>query len=284
LSAPTLLLEWLKNRLAPAAAAWFEEKASLLAAGAPDKTVFASFSAGIRHSGKAALALDASELEAARAAVPGWDPSDWTCDQTGRIFLLAALPPGPESSRLIDRIYHTADVGEAVAVQKALAVLGYPEGHMARARDGIRSNIQAVFEAVALRNPYPALHFDDIGWNQMVVKTLFIDGPLHAIVELDRRANAPLSRMFADLAHERRAAGRSFNPELWRCVGPHADARALEDLRLTLAGGAAEKRAAALALASCPDPQAALILRGEPALADAVRDGRLTWENFNHGD
>jgi hypothetical protein len=259
LPAPTLLLEWLKSRLAPSASAWLEEKASLLASDAPDKTVFASFSACIRHSGKAPLALDAAALAAARSAVPGWDPSDWTCDQAARIFLLTALPAGPGSARLMDKIYHTADVGEAVAMQKALAVLEFPEGHMARAREAVRSNIQAVFEAVALRNPYPALHFDEIGWNQLVVKTLFVEAPVHAIVDLDRRANAPLARMFADLAHERRAAGRPFNPELWRCVGP-------------------------LALASCPDPRAALLLRAQPALAEAIRDGRLTWENFNHGD
>lgn len=284
MSAQTLLLEWLKNRLTPAARVWLEERAALLAAGAPDKTVFASFSASIRQSGKAPLKLDAAALGAARSAVPGWDPSDWTCDQAARIFLLTALPPGPESALLIDRIYHTADVGEAVAVQKALAVLGFPEGQMARAREGIRSNIQEVFEAVALRNPYPSLHFDDIGWNQMVVKALFLDAPLHAIVDLDRRSNAPLSRMLSDLAHERRAAGRPFNPELWRCVGPHADARALDDLHSALAGSSAEKRAAALALASCSDPRAALMLGSEPALAAAVRDGTLTWENFRHGD
>lgn len=284
MSARTLLLEWLKIRLSPAAAAWLEEKSALFAAGAPDKAVYASFSACVRHAGKAPLALDAAALRTAGAAVPGWDPSDWTCDEAARILLLASLPAGPESARLMDQLYQTADVGESVALQKALAVLGEPQGHMARAREAIRSNIKAVFDAVTLRNPYPSLHFDEIGWNQMVVKALFVESPLSAIVGLDARANPALSRMLADLARERRAAGRPFTPELWRCVGPHADTRALDDLAQVLAKDApAHKRAAALALASCPDARADLILRTDPALAEEVRTGRLTWENLNHG-
>jgi hypothetical protein len=274
-------LEWLKARMTPEGLGWLEEKAALLATGAPDKTVYTSFSACVRHAGKAPLDLDAGALAAARSEVPDWDPADWTRDQAARIFLLVSLPGDARSATLMDQLYQTADVGEALALQKALAVLPNPAGHMARARDGIRSNIQAVFEAVALRNPYPSLHFDNVGWNQMVVKTFFTGSPLNAVVGLERRANPPLSRMLCDLAHERWAAGRAFSPVLWRCVGPCADERGLEDLRKTLAQGApAEKRAAALALKSCPDPRAARILEAEPALAAAARDGSLTWENL----
>ena len=282
MSAQTLLLDWLKGRIPADGLAWLEEKAALIATGAPDKTVFASFSACVRHAGKAPLALAAADLEAACATVPDWAPSDWTCDQAARIFLLLALPPGAESSRLLDQMWQTADMGEAVTLQKALAVLPYPEGHMARAREAIRSNIKSVFEAIAVRNPYPALNFDTVGWNQMVVKTFFVDVPLSQVVGVDRRANPPLSRMLDDLAHERWAAGRPFPPDLWRCVGPCADAKALADLKKVLTTGSpVEKRAAALALKSCPDPQAAAILASDTALAEAVRSGSLTWENLN---
>lgn len=285
MSAQTLLLDWLKSRLAPEGLAWLEERAALLATGAPDKTVYTSFSACVRHAGKGPLELDAAALAAARREVPDWDPSDWTRDQAARIFLLLCLPPGPASAKLIDQMWQTADVGEAVAIQKASAVLAYPEGHMARSREALRSNIQAVFEAITVRNPYPALHFDTVGWNQMVVKTFFVGVPLSAITGLDRRANPPLARMLADLAHERWAAGRAFAPDLWRCVGPCADERALADLEKVLATGApAEKRAAALALKSCPDAKASAILARDPALAEAARNGSLTWENLHDRD
>ncbi len=279
--AHTLLLEWLKARLPADALAWLQDKAASLAAARSDKTAFASFSSCSRYSGKAPLNLDAAALQAARQAVPGWNPSDWTCDQAARIFLLLALPPGPASAKLMDQMYQTADVDEAVALQKAVAVLAHPEGHLLRAREALRSNIKAVFDAITLRNPYPALHFDDLAWNQMVVKTFFVESPLHEIEGLDRRVNAPLSRMLSDLAEERWAAGRGFSPQLWRCVGPRADAHGLANLEKVLGQGAPpERRAAALALASCPDPRAATILAAQPALASAARDGSLTWENL----
>ncbi|HKP97161.1 MAG TPA: EboA domain-containing protein [Fibrobacteria bacterium] len=281
MSAQTLLLNWLKPRLAPESLAWLEEKAALLATGAPEKTVSLAFSMALRYSGKAPLALDAAALKAARTEVPGWNPSDWTCDDAARVFLLLSLPPGTASSGIMDRLYQTADVAEAAALQKAVAVLAFPEGHLARAREALRSNIKAVFEAITLRNPYPALNFDNVGWNQMVVKTFFVESPVHEIEGLDRRVNPPLSRMLSDLAEERWAAGRAFSPQLWRCVGPCADSRGLDNLKKALAQGApAEKRAAVLALQSCPDPQAALILQAEPALAAAAREGTLTWENL----
>ncbi|MDB5103188.1 MAG: hypothetical protein JWP91_877 [Fibrobacteres bacterium] len=281
MSAQTLLLDWLKARLTPEALAWLEEKAALIATGAPEKTVFTTFSSCIRYSGKAPLNLESAALKAAGSEVPGWNPSDWTCDQAARAFLLTSLPPGPGSAATLGRLWQTADVGEAVALQKSLAVLANPEGQMPWAREAIRSNIKAVFEAITLRNPYPALHFDNVGWNQMVVKTFFVDSPMHEIEGLDRRVNPPLARMLADLAHERWAAGRAFSPQLWRCVGPCADERALEDLKKLLGSAApTEKRAAALALKSCPDPRAATILEADPALAAAARDGSLTWENL----
>jgi hypothetical protein len=153
---------------------------------------------------------------------------------------------------------------------------------MARAREAIRSNVKLQFDAVAKRNPYAALHVDETGWNQMVTKTFFVDTPLDQVWGLDRRVNPALGRILTDLAFERWAAGRTFGPLLWRCVGPVADARGLEGLAKALASGApAERRAAALALASCKDPEAARILNATPDLAAAVRGGALTWENLH---
>lgn len=282
--AQLLILQWLKKRLSSENVAWIVEKAALLSAGVPERLVFMTFSAATRYSGKIPLALTETELALAASISPGWRPTDWTTDEAARIFLLLALPATPASAALMDQIYHTADVGEAVAMQKALAILPAPDGHLARAREGLRNNIQAVFEAVSLRNPYPALHFDTLGWNQLVVKTVFLGLPVGEIANLESRMNPELSRMLDDLAQERWSAGRTFVPELWRCVGPYADARALGHLgKVLVEGKVAEKQAAALALNSCSDPLADTILNGYPDLAAQVRNGTLTWENFNHG-
>jgi len=95
---------------------------------------------------------------------------------------------------------------------------------------------------------------------------------------LDKRVNAPLRQMLVDLAEERWAAGRTFSPMLWRCVGPLADAHALAALEKVLAkGDAVESRAAALALKACPNPEAARILASHPSASST----NLTWENYD---
>jgi hypothetical protein len=278
-----ILKEWLRKRIAPGNLAWLEERAGLLTDGAPENLIFISFSSALRFTGTEPLDLNSEELTEAHLVLPGWNPKDWTCDQAGRIFLLLSLPTDLKSAKVIHQIYQTADVGEATALQKSLAVLANPENHIAWARDGIRSNIQAVFEAITLRNPYPSRYFDDTGWNQMIAKTFFVGAPLHEVVGLDNRNNPALAHMLVDLVYERRAAGREFSPELWRCVGRYADTRALEALDKTIQiGSLVEKKAAALALQACPEKAAAKILEKYPQLSADIANGKLTWENLYH--
>ena len=94
-----------------------------------------------------------------------------------------------------------------------------------------------------------------------MLKALFIDSTLAPIQRLDERANPDLAEMLVDYAHERWAAGRPVSPELWRCVGPYADERALADLERVLSTGTPEERTAAkAAIAACPLPRARELL------------------------
>jgi hypothetical protein len=114
----------------------------------------------------------------------------------------------------VDRLCATAEVAELVGVLKGFAVLPAATLLLGRAREGVRSSIQPVVEAIACRNPYPADYFDETAWNQMVVKCVFMGTPIDRIASLTERRNPELIRMLADLAAERRAAGRPMAPSV----------------------------------------------------------------------
>ncbi len=257
-----LMATWLRAQLPPEAWSWLAGKREHLEAGASARDFNMAISLVPRRLGKADLVLDDAALRAADAARPGWDPRGWSLDQAGRLVLL--LAGGGTGAAFADRLrqlFATADLVEAIAFYRGLPLYPDPKLHEPRAREGVRSAMQPIFEAVAHRNPYPVEQFDEHAWNQMVLKALFIGSTLAPIQGLDRRANRPLMRMLCDYAHERRAAGRPVSPELWRCVGPFADEAALDDLEIALrSANAAERQAAASALETSPAPRAAEIL------------------------
>ena len=141
--------------------------------------------------------------------------------------------------------------------------------------------VRGLFEAVAHRNPFPRERFDQNRWNQMVLKALFVDSTLHPMQGLDDRANPELAHILCDYAHERWAAGRAVSPELWRCVGPFAVGRMLDDLGDVLSdGNAAERKAAALALSASPSAKAREIMAGAADLAQLIESGDLFWDGL----
>jgi hypothetical protein len=257
-----LMAGWLRAQLAPDAWSWLAEQRERLEAGTSLRDFNMAISLVPRRLGKADLVLEDAALRAADAARTGWDPRGWSVDQAGRLVLL--LAGGGNGAAFVERLrqlFATADLVEAIAFYRGLPLYPDQPSHEPRAREGVRSAMQPVFEAVAHRNPYPAEQFDEHAWNQMVLKALFIGSSLAPIQELDRRANPTLMRMLCDYAHERRAAGRPVNPELWRCVGPYADNAALDDLDIALrSADPAEREAASRALAACPVPRAAEML------------------------
>ena len=279
---PTQLLkEWIEARLPGDARTWLTDAVQRLRNGS-DADLYRSISLVTRKIGKADLALTAAELKRAVAAREGWDPSDWSLDQAARIYLLLASGADGETFlRRLDQLCNTADVGELVAFYRGLPLYPDQPRYVLRAAEGVRTNMKAVFEAVAHRNPYPAEQLSELAWNQMVLKTLFIGSTLHPVVGLDRRANPVLARMLCDYAHERWAAGRPISHELWRCVGPHARGDMLRDLgRVLEKGTEPERTAAALALASSPDPSATGLLWAYPELSIAVSENKVSWQTL----
>lgn len=246
--------------------------------GASERALFVALGLVPRRLGKADLALDADDLAVADRARPNWDPRGWSVDQAARLLLVLVRARRPGFIETLERLFVTADVGELVTFYRGLPLYPDPAALVARAEEGARSNMKAVFEAVAHRNPYPVERFSEAAWNQLVLKALFVESRLDPIQGLDVRQNPELMRMLCDYAHERWAAGRPVSPELWRGVGRFADPAAIADLGRVLAtGDVRERTAAALALAASPQPDAKALLAGAGELGRQAMQGRLSW-------
>jgi hypothetical protein len=277
-----LLQGWLRRQLLGEAADWLEGQAATLNGAQTDRGFFLAISLVHRRIGKADLDLSAADIAEAETARPGWRPAGWSLDQAARVFLLLMAGGAPaQFAERLEQLFVTADVGELIAFYRGLPLYPDQPRYVERAAEGVRTNMRAVFEAVAHNNPYPVEQFSEHRWNQMVVKALFIGSSLHPIQGLERRWNPDLMRMLCDYAHERWAAGRPVSYELWRGVGPHADGAAIADLgRVLDIGGAVERQAAGLALSASSSAEAAAALDGDPGLAAAVRGGDISWDTL----
>jgi hypothetical protein len=262
IAAATLLDQWLARAVSSEGMSWLRAQCDAIAGG-DKRAFFLSFSAASRRVGKDDLHPGDDDLAQAQQAVPGWDPRQWSCDQAARARLALTLPSSDAEVylKILDQVFAAADVGESVALYQTLPLFAHPAKLATRAAEGIRANIKAVFEAVALDNPFPAAHLDDDAWNQMVVKALFVGSPLGRIVGLDRRANAKLTRMLCSYAHERWAAKRVVSSELWRPVSRALDEGALADVSRALRD---DRDAVVAQISASPDPRIRAVIAGKP--------------------
>lgn len=246
------LQKLLATRLPSGASAWLEGHGAEIGRGVSHDRFAALISLASRFAPRSALAPSRDEIDAAQALLPGWNPERWSLLEAMRVCLVLARSDLEAASGVeaIEEAFRYADEGELCALHRSLAHIPAGERLAWRAGEGCRTNMRSVFEAVACDTPYPARHFDDLAWRQLVIKALFIDAPLWRVHGLDERLSPELARMALDLVEERRSAGRDIQPELWLCLGEHGGERGLAALERELASGPPlGRRAAALALA-----------------------------------
>ena len=203
------------------AAEWIERAMAGVAAGDVNRLLDA-YTQASHHLGRRPFRLG---LHAAAVLKPADMVFDaWTIEDAGRLLLLLAChertcraeatesrrPASPDT--FVDDAVMCFEQGDAREQQswlRAVALLPEPARFLPQVVDACRTNILPLFESVACENPYPATHFPDLNFNQMVLKALFNGVPLMRIVGLARRLNPDLARMANDYAAERRAAGRT---------------------------------------------------------------------------
>lgn len=131
-------------------------------------------------------------------------------DLARALLLLRALEahPSAEHPALVSDLYRTGELREQQSILRALPLLPDPSRFTTLAVESCRTNSPGVFAAIASDNPFPAAHFPELSFNQMVLKSIFLGISVQPIRDLARRATPELKRMVSEFANERRAAGR----------------------------------------------------------------------------
>ncbi|WP_231490504.1 EboA domain-containing protein [Pedobacter sp. Leaf170] len=161
---------------------------------------------------------------------------EWTVDRLARVWLLhsQSYQPAGKAKAVIENLFLSAEVNEAVALYLAIPFLSEPESWINQCTEGIRSNIGVVLEAIMENNPYPSKYLSEAAWNQLVLKAFFTEKNINNIIGLAERANASLALTLSDYARERYAAGRKVNPALWQLTAPFLDEKIFEAMKIGL--------------------------------------------------
>jgi len=156
----------------------------------------------------------------------------WNTDEAARVILLQTYIDSTQNSHYdaIWQAYRIGDEKEKAAYIKGLSILD-PEGELLDiALHTGRTNNVYLFSSIALNNPYPAKHYDNRAFEQLVLKALFLDLNINHIRSLPQRLRENLSNVCMDLVHERLAADRNPPTSIWLAI----DIRHLDDASQTL--------------------------------------------------
>lgn len=261
--------EWLKQKAKPST----------------DTAIFtAAFVQVPRKVSRSVIIIKEKDLACINTLVPGFTVHGWTADRLCRVWLLlqADVRDKDAYTRGIENLFDTAEMNEQVALYSALPLLAYPQHWQYRCAEGIRSNIGSVLQAIMCNNPYPFTYLEKAAWNQMVLKAFFTEKRVQEIIGLDERANPELATILVDYAHERWAAHRFVNPQLWRCVGKFTADKNFADIqRIFHSENKIEQAAAALACVDSSYAPAKMLLDENRPLKQLIETGSLTWDTLS---
>jgi hypothetical protein len=278
----SFLWELLEKRVEEKSKTWLGQKAEQIETASSNSSFFLSFSQASRFFKKENLGISDQEKGQGEKLVQGFDPSHWDLLQTARAYLLLNFPQEKERwFAAVNQLFETGDMYEQQALYAALPLMPFPQDLVSRAIDGCRTNMTVVFDAIALNNPFPTKYFPEANWNQLVLKSIFMQRPLYQIQKLDERRNPALADIASDFAHERWAAGREVMPELWRLVAPFINEKFVADLKKIMASkDQLEVEAGLLALFGCESEVAKQLLQGHNEELMAIEYGEITWEKI----
>lgn len=242
----------------------------------------AAFAMAPRKTGKHFLTVTFQQNQEIASARKNMVIDQWTIDRLFRVTLLLGVDASDESVYIkrIDNLFSSAEMNEAVALYSALPVFAYADKWKAKCAEGIRSNIGTVLEAIMIRNPYPSEYLEQPAWNQLVMKAFFTDKPINDIIGLDERRNPELANMLLDFAEERKAAGRSVNPLLWRCIAPFIDEKIFQRMQNIMINRNEDERTGVLLAYHETDYKPAKKVLQDDHIYSKIGNGEITWTSI----
>ena len=117
----------------------------------------------------------------------------------------------------------------------------------------------------------------------MYLKAAFMERNIKEILNIEKRANKDLARIISDYAHERWAASRDINPEIWQPTTQFLNEILLKDMNVLFKSkNIQENKAAALCCYHSNNDLAKKKLDKYPKLKNLILSNKLTWENFKN--
>jgi len=277
------LLAVIQKRADTAAVEWLQGQATKIAGDEKRTKLFLAFSQASRFFPKEKLSLSQSEITEGRGLRKNWRPETWNLLTSVRAYLaLHVSAANAESWRAqLSRLFETGDIYEQEALYAALCILPHQELLASRASEGLRSNMSTIFDAVALNNPFPSEHLNEMAWNQLVLKAIFLQRPMYQLIGIDARNNRGLADTLLDAVRERWSAHRSVMPELWRFVSPFIDESNIHLIKkLFQNGNELEMQAGMLACLASKYIGVMELVNGHPDIKEKIDAGKITWETI----
>jgi hypothetical protein len=188
------------------------------AAKEPTGVAFRALYASVaRRLGRAAGEAVMSPAPFAERARPHFTLTDWV--RLTLVFRAFANVSAQAQPALIERLFESGEIGEQESLLRTLALLPEPARFTDTGLAACRTNARRVFDAIACDNPFPAEFFPELGFNQMLLKAVFIEAPVARIEGLAARRTPELLRMARDYASERTAAGRPVPDDIALILG-----------------------------------------------------------------
>ena len=211
-----------------------------------DQDFFISFALINKKIPRDHLQLSPAQIQTIHLKYPEFNIENWTLDQLCRFSLLMYYPLLSVES--LTKLISVADTREQISIFKSIPYLENASHFAPIVVNGIRTNIVDVFDAITLKNPYPASYFSQDEWNQMILKAVFMERPIYQIKDIDQRKNEKLAHILFDYARERWAASRRVTPELWRMISGYITEKLFVEMIKKMAEGNAQDQKAMLKL------------------------------------